>query len=109
MADTLKRYTTTGVTNSANTIYTAGSGVTATMLSITLCNIHATIDTLFDLKLMHGGSTEFYLYRDQSLPAQATFVHNGKLTLKATDTLVALMDTASSTIDVYISVLEQTA
>tara|TARA_R110000824_G_C15215318_1_gene677065 strand:+ start:392 stop:715 length:324 start_codon:yes stop_codon:yes gene_type:complete len=107
MADTLKRYTTTGVTNSANTLYTAGSGVTATMLSISLCNIHATTDVLFDLKVMDGGSTEYYLYRDQSLPAQATFIHNGKLTLKATDTLVALTN-VGATVDVYISVLEQT-
>ena len=113
MADTLKRYNSNRLTSTtAVTLYTAGSGVTATMLSISLCNIHASTDALFYLKVRDGGtdsaSTEKYLYIDQSLPAQATFIHNGKLTLKVGDTLVGALTASVDGVDVYISVLEQT-
>ena len=114
MADTLKRSNSNRLTSTTEvTPYTAGSGVTATILSISLCNIHASTDVLFELKIWDGAvdsdATEKYLYRDQSLPANATFIHNSKVTLKAADSLVGALTASVDGVDTYISLLEQTA
>tara|TARA_R110002020_G_scaffold470800_2_gene696968 strand:- start:571 stop:915 length:345 start_codon:yes stop_codon:yes gene_type:complete len=114
MAETLKgvvkRLTGTGDV----TLLEASGSVEYTILSITLCN-QTTTDRTFSLWVNDadnqsgiGANTDIYLYKDQSLPAKATFEHTSKLILSSgANDIVADLD-ASGTVDVIVSYLEQT-
>ena len=86
-----------------------------TIVSITFCN-QTTTDRTFSLWINDaddqsgiGANTDIFIYKDQSLPAKATFEHTSKIILSSGDNdLVADLD-ASGTVDVVISYLEQTA
>ena len=110
MADTLKVLAVNHTHNSGNgytTAITGGSVTAATVLSISVCNTHATTDHTFSLIFKDEGSTSVQIYKDQSVPAKATFIHNDKIIMDAADTLQFTGD-AGDDLDIVISYLEQT-
>jgi len=85
-----------------------GASIASTVLSVTLCNTHASNDETFSMSVKDGDSTEYFVYVTQSLPAASTFVHNDKIILMTGDTLNVVSPSGSADIDVIISYLEQT-
>ena len=79
-----------------------------TVLSISVCNTHASTDTTFKLRLnpSSGNTTDIYL--TQSLPAESTFIHNSKIVLKQGDVL-EFETSAAVTCNIVTSYLHQTA
>ena len=106
-SEVLKEKTVRAMTNSENTLLTAASGHTYTILNITLCETGAADET-FDLYIDPlAGSNDTYLYKAQAIAANATFEHTTRLVMEATDVLYGI--TASSAdVDVVISYLDQT-
>ncbi len=95
------------MTNSENTLLTAASGHTYTVLGITLCETAAAAET-FDLYVDPlGGSNDTYIYKAQALGANETFEHTGRIVLEATDVLYGIAG-GSADIDVFITYLDQT-
>ena len=84
------------------------SGHTMTVISVSLCNIHASNDETFSMlrRDLDGSSNPFYIYHTQGLPALATFIHNDKIVLSATTELWVLAG-GTATIDVHVSYLDQ--
>ena len=84
------------------------SGHTMTLISLSLCNIHASNDETFDLLRtdLDGSTAPFYIYKTQSLPALATFIHSDKIVLGATTELWVKAGSAA-TIDAHASYLDQ--
>ena len=95
------------MTNSENTLLTAASGHTYTILNISVCETGGADET-FDLYLDPlGGSNDTYIYKAQALASNATFEHTTRIVMEATDVLYGI--TASSAdVDVVISYLDQT-
>jgi hypothetical protein len=61
---------------------------TYTILSVSLCNLHTTADENFDMYCTTANEgTPRYVYKQQSLPALATFVHGDKIVLTASEEL----------------------
>ena len=113
MADTLKNWMYNVVYNSNNgriMTITSGSITASTIISFSVCNTHATNDHNFTVIVKENNSAEYYLYKSQSIPAKATFVHNDKLVLNGTDVIEWHLDENSAdTLGVVVSYLEQTA
>jgi len=87
---------------------TVGSGETWTVLSISMCNTEDDDDATFDLYVdTNGSGADAYIYKNQSLPRDATFIHSDKIVL-TTGQKLGFVATANQDIDVYISYLEQT-
>jgi len=106
MGDLLKVQFAT-VTNTDVTVCT-GAAVSCTVLSVSLCNTEAADDGTFDMRVRDGGAGDgYYIYKTQSLPSEATFVHNDKIILLPTDILV-VNSSSGQDIDVVVSYLEQT-
>ena len=110
MADVLKQSNTqiTDVTGAA--LIDGASSTTYTVLSITICEIGNGSGKNFNVwRADAGGSTNRrYLYYEQPIPGKATFVHNDKLVLEATQELWVSAPAGSSSLDVVVSYLEQT-
>jgi len=106
-SEVMKRVCIRAMTNSENTLLTAASGHTYTILNITLCETAGAAET-FDLYLDPlAGSNDTEIYSDQAIAANATFEHTTRLVMEATDVLYGR--TADSTdVDVVISYLDQT-
>ena len=107
-SEVLKRKTIRAMTDSENTLLTAASGHTYTVLNISLCETGAAAET-FDLYLdpLASGTDDTYIYKAQALAANATFEHTTRLVMEATDVLYGI--TASSAdVDVVITYLDQT-
>ena len=85
-----------------------GASIASTVLSVSLCNTHATNDETFSMSVKDGDSTEYFIYAIQSLPGGSTFIHNDKIILMTGDTLNVVSPSASADIDVVVSYLEQT-
>ena len=95
------------MTNSENTLLTAASGHTYTILNISVCETGGAAET-FDLYIDPlGGSNDTYIYKSQALGSNETFEHNGRIVLEATDVLYGIAG-SSADIDVFISYLDQT-
>ena len=95
------------MTNAENTLLTAASGHTYTILGVTLCETGAAAET-FDLYVDPlGGSNDTYIYKAQALGSNETFEHTGRIVLEATDVLYGIAG-SSANIDVVISYLDQT-
>jgi len=112
MADTLKVafatiVGTTGTSAPQDAILTASSA-TITVLSVSLCNTETADDADFDLYVKDNDSAISYIYKSQSLPSLATFVHTAKIVLEDSDTLNCVLSADSQDIDVVISYLNQT-
>ena len=106
-SEVMKEKCVRAMTNSENTLLTAASGHTYTILGVTLCETGAAAET-FDLYVDPlGGSNDTYIYKAQALGANETFEHTGRIVLEATDVLYGI--TANSAdVDVFISYLDQT-
>lgn len=106
MADLLKNQFGIAKTDTAYEI-TVGGSKAWTILSISICNTEADDDATFDLYVdTDGAGADAYIYKAQSLPGGATFIHSDKIVLSAAQKL-GFIATASQDIDVYISYLEQ--
>ena len=106
-SEVLKRKTVRAMTNSENTLLTAASGHTYTILNMSICETGAAAET-FDLYIDPlGGSNDTYIYKAQALAANATFEHTTRLVMEATDVLYGITG-SSANLDVVISYLDQT-
>ena len=106
-SEVLKEKTVRAMTNSENTLLTAASGHTYTILNISICET-AGADETFDLYIRdNAGADDYEIYSDQALGANATFEHTTRIVLEATDVLSA-QTASSANVDVVISYLEQT-
>ena len=106
-SEVMKEKCVSAMTNAENTLLTAASGHTYTILNISVCETGGADET-FDLYLDPlGGSNDTYIYKAQALAANATFEHTTRIVMEATDVLYGI--TASSAdVDVVISYLDQT-
>ena len=96
-----------GVTDSENDLLAAPSGKTLTILNISICETGGADET-FDLYIRDdAGASDYEIYSDQALAANATFEHTTRIVLEATDVLSA-QTASSANVDVVISYLEQT-
>ena len=112
MADTLKvafaTITQATGNSSGQDLVLTGTNPACTVLSVSLCNTHASNDETFSMSVKDGDSTEYFIYVTQSLPAASTFIHNDKIILMTGDTLNVVAPSGSADIDVIVSYLEQT-
>ena len=98
------------VTTSLAAAYTAGSGVTAIVLTCRITNVDGTNDATVDAEIVdNGGSEAAYIAYELSCPADTTVELAGtsKLVLEAGDTL-KLKASAASDLEAFISVLQIT-
>ena len=94
--------------SSGQDLVLTGASIASTVLSVSLCNTHATNDETFSMSVKDGDSTEYFIYAIQSLPGGSTFIHNDKIILMTGDTLNVVSPSASADIDGVVSYLEQT-
>jgi len=108
MGDLLKAQFVT-ITDGSKTTVCTGASIASTILSVTLCNEHATNAETFDMIVSDSSNSneEYLIYKDQSLPGYATFEHSDKIVLLQNDTLKIDPGSAGE-IDVFVSYLEQT-
>jgi hypothetical protein len=96
-----------GLTNAESVLIDGVSGHTYTILSITFCETAGAAET-FDLYIDDdGGGTDYEIYSDQALAANATFEHTSKFVIEGTDHLCAATGSAAN-VDVVVSYLDQT-
>jgi len=96
-----------GVTDSENDLLAAASGHTYTILNISICETAGAAET-FDLYIRDdAGASDYEIYSDQALAANATFEHTTRIVLQTTDVLSAKLGSAGD-VDVVISYLDQT-
>ena len=106
-SEVMKEKCVRAMTNSENTLLTAASGHTYTILGIMFCETGGAAET-FDLYVDPlGGSNDTYIYKSQALGSNETFEHTGRIVLEATDVLYGIAG-SSADIDVFITYLEQT-
>ena len=106
-SEVMKEKCVRAMTNSENTLLTAASGHTYTILNISICETGGADET-FDLYVDPlGGSNDTEIYSDQALAANATFEHTTRIVLEATDVLYCKLASAGN-VDVVISYLDQT-
>ena len=95
------------LTNSESVLINGVSGHTYTILSITFTETAGAAET-FDLYIDDdGGGTDYEIYSDQALGANATFEHTSKFVIEGTDHLCAAT-ASSANVDVVVSYLDQT-
>ena len=108
MPNTFKNSFQQAVGQTETTVYTAGSGVQATVIGMTVANI-----TNGDVRanvIVNSSGTNYFLVRNATIEPGSALVPIGgdqKLVLEATDYLRVQSDTTSS-VDVVVSVLEIT-
>ena len=96
-----------GLTNAESVLINGVSGHTYTILSITFTETAGAAET-FDLYIDDdGGGTDYEIYSDQALAANATFEHTSKFVIEGTDHLCAATG-SSANVDVVVSYLDQT-
>ena len=96
-----------GLTNAESILIDGASGHTYTILSITFTETAGAAET-FDLYIDDdGGGTDYEIYSDQALAANATFEHTTKFVIEGTDHLCAATAT-SANVDIVVSYLDQT-
>ena len=92
--------------NSETKLIDGASGHTYTVLSITICETAGAAET-FDLYVINdGGGTDNYIYKTQTLGANETFEHTGRIVLEGTDMLGIIA--SAGDLDVVVSYLDQT-
>jgi len=95
------------VSNTEVDLLAVTSGHTFTILNISVCETAATAET-FDLYIRDdAGATDYEIYSDQALAANATFEHTTRIVLEATDVLSAKLGSTGD-VDFVISYLDQT-
>lgn len=101
MANTFKNYTSASVGTGATTVYTVPASTTSIVIGCNLANRTASTVNV-DVQI---GST--YIVKGAPVPSgSALSVLDGKIIAETTETIVVTSDTASS-VDVILSVLEQ--
>ena len=106
-SELMKEKCVRAMTNSENTLLTAASGHTYTILSITFCETGAAAET-FDLYVdPAAGSNDTYIYKVQAIGANETFEHTGRIVLEGTD-MLGFITASSADVDVVVSYLDQT-
>lgn len=106
MANNFKNYGQAAVGTSPTTIYTAGSGVQATVIGMTVSNILETSITAN--VIVNIGSSNYYMVKKASIDPGNSLVPIGgdqKLVLEAGDYISVSTSNASSA-DVILSLLE---
>ena len=97
----------TGTAGGVDEVLT-GASIGCTVLSVSITNITST-DGEFTMSFKDENSTASKIYYKQSVPANATFIHNSKICLDAGDTLnIIEPNNDGSSFDVVASYLEQT-
>ena len=106
-SEVLKVALKAGLTNAESVLINGVSGHTYTILSITFTETAGAAET-FDLYIDDdGGGTDYEIYSDQALAANATFEHTTKFVIEGTDHLCAAT-ASSANVDVVVSYLDQT-
>ena len=96
-----------GITNAENDVLTVASGHTYTILNLSLCETAGAAET-FDMYIRDdAGGSDYEIYSDQALGANATFEHTTRLVLEAADVLSVKLASAGN-VDMVISYLDQT-
>ena len=102
MANVFKNSTDTAVGTSPSTSYTVPAATTAVMIGMTVANIHSQ-QVIISVQV-----AGVYLVQEAPVPVGSSLsVLDGKIILEASDTVVVTSSEAAS-IDVIISILEQT-
>ena len=97
----------TNITDGTGAVVMDGVGSDSqTVLSVSICEIAAAAE-LFDLWVgASGGGSPFYIYKNQAIPANATFIHNDKIVVDDTDQLCVKSGGAAN-LDVIVTFLAQ--
>lgn len=110
MANTFKNAVQASIGDSTVDVYTAGSGVTATIIGAAVANRHSAAINVDVTITDTSGSVTAYLVKAAPIPVGGSLVVVGgdqKVVLETGDKISVVSDTASSA-DAVISVLEQT-
>ena len=108
MANTLKNSFLNAVGTTKTSAYTAGSGVQATVIGMSISNLIPT--PISANVIVTSGGTDYYMIKNATIAPGGALVPIGgdqKLVLEATDVLAVNTSIASSA-DVIISILEIT-
>ena len=109
MANTFKNALSASVGATPVDVYTAGSGVTATVIGLTVANRESSAINV-DVQVTDTSETvTTYLVKAAPVPSGGSLVIVGgdqKVVLETTDKITVTSDTASSA-DVTVSILEQ--
>jgi len=102
MANTFKNYVSAAVGTSETTVYTVPSSTTAVLIGCNIANV-----TSSQIKVTVKVA-DTHVVKTVPVPANSALsVLDGKIIAETTDTVKVTSDTASS-VDVIVSVLEQT-
>ena len=97
----------TNITDATGAVCMDGvSGDSQTVISISICETAGNDETFDVLHTAAGGSSGVYIYKGQSLPGNATFVHSDKIVVDDTDEIWVKAG-GSADIDVIVSYLQQ--
>lgn len=110
MANTFKNALSAGIGTGATIVYTAGSGVTATIIGCTVANISSAQITATVTITDTSGTVTSHIVKDAPIPVGRSLVAIGgdhKIVLETTDK-ITVTSSASSSIDAIVSVLEIT-
>jgi len=108
MANIFKSFTDTGVGTSEATVYTVPSATVSVVIGLNVANITGNQINV-DLKVDKATGDDVFLVKNIPIPNGASFEFNAgnKFVLQTGDAIKIVSDTASS-VDVIVSVLEQT-
>ena len=88
MAELLRNARIEHTAAAGTAVLDGASSKTYTVLSVSICNTHASDDEIFSMFCTTSGKgTPIYIYKSQSLPAKSTFVHSDKIVLTASEEL----------------------
>ena len=106
MTTTLKNYLTSNVGASATTVYNpTTAGIQATVVGMTLAN--TTTSSVTASVTLTSGATTVYIIKNTTIPAgnSLSILGDGKFIVEQND-VVQVISSASSSVDVLLSVVE---
>lgn len=106
MANTFKNNFQQNIGQTVQTVYTAGSGIQATVIGMSVANVIGS-DVRANV-IVNSSGTDYYLVKNATIEPGSALIPIGgdqKLVLEASDFLRVQSDTATS-LDVIVSVLE---
>jgi len=111
MANTFKNAAAAATGTSDVSVYTAGSGVTTTVIGLTCANVSSTSPVLVTIKFYDSSAnTNYNIVKDAQIYTGGALVAVGgdqKLVLETGDIIKVVSNTAAS-VDTIVSVMEQT-
>lgn len=109
MANTFKSYTKANIGASVSDVYTVPGATTSVIIGLCLSNTTSSLVTANVIVDKSGASDTVYLAKDLDVPNGTLYEFNAgnKIILEAGDKL-QISSSTSSSIDVMVSVLEQT-